>query len=259
VSDLSDLPSTYSTGLLRYSTIQVNHRAQQNFTTILRGQVMSAKIVICLGINSSIVSPEMDAFCLHLHWKSSPRKTVHVKMNPFETPQRQNLHPSFTYDITKQTFISIIQSIKFEKFSIAQRVATDDESDFIPFVSALLDEFRSLLVDISPQQCSPKRLLQQVPSELFNPPSPSPTRNVFSSKLVDEVVEPIDEVADVENDDGNNRRCDFPLIQDLITPAAALVKDGSDENISTSDSRINIYPSDFTLPQGNVRSLHSAS
>ena len=96
---------------------------------------------------------------------------------------------------TKQTVISIIENIDFEKFSIARSVAIDDESDFIPFVSALLDDFRSL---------QSKRLLKEGGSELFDPPSPSPTPT-FPSQVSDEVAGQVDdlEVAGVTLINGN--------------------------------------------------------
>ena len=126
-------------------------------------------------------------------------------MNPFETPRRPSMPPSPIFDITKPTFISIIQGIQFEKFSIPQRVAnlaTDNESDFLPFVMALLEEFKNLLLNISPRHTSPKRILQQIPYELIDPPSPSASKGT-SRKLFQNVAHEIHH-GGIENDNSKH-------------------------------------------------------
>lgn len=127
-------------------------------------------------------------------------------MNPFETPRRPSMHASPTsFDITKPIFISIIQGIQFEKFSIPQRVAdlaTNDESDFLPFVMALLEGFKTLLPNISSRQPSPKQILQKIPYELFDSPSSS-ALTVMSCKLFENVAQGIHH-SDIKNDNGNH-------------------------------------------------------
>jgi hypothetical protein len=124
------------------------------------------------------------------------------KMNPFETPRRPSMHPSPMFNITKTIFISIIQGIEFEEFSIPQRVATDNDSDFLPFMMALLEGFKNLLLNISPRQFSPKRILQQISYELFDSPSQSASKDT-SCKLFKNIAQGI-HYGVIENDNGNH-------------------------------------------------------
>ena len=123
----------------------------------------------------------------------------------FETPQKPSMHSLPTLEITKSIFISIIQGIQFEKFSIPQsaaNLATDDKSDFLPFVMALLEGFKDLLLDISPRQTSPKQILQQIPYDLIDSPSLSDSK-VTACKLFENVAQGIHH-SSIQHDNGNS-------------------------------------------------------